>query len=44
MALEFDTSFDPAYGRAVAVAPDVLRVTARNPSPFTFHGTNSYLV
>jgi glyoxylase-like metal-dependent hydrolase (beta-lactamase superfamily II) len=22
----------------------VLRVTARNPSPFTFHGTNSYLV
>jgi glyoxylase-like metal-dependent hydrolase (beta-lactamase superfamily II) len=44
MALEFDTSFDPAYGRAVAVAPDVLRVTARNPSPFTFHGTNSYIV
>lgn len=44
MALEFDTSFDPAYGRAVTVAPDVLRVTARNPSPFTFHGTNSYLV
>jgi glyoxylase-like metal-dependent hydrolase (beta-lactamase superfamily II) len=44
MALEFDTSFDPAYGRAVTVAPDVLRVTAGNPSPFTFHGTNSYLV
>lgn len=44
MALEFDTSFDPAYGRAVAVAPDVLRITARNPSPFTFHGTNSYVV
>ncbi|MEI9404193.1 MBL fold metallo-hydrolase [Mesorhizobium argentiipisi] len=44
MALEFDTSFDPAYGRAIAVAPGVLRVTARNPSPFTFHGTNSYLV
>ncbi|TIT06081.1 MAG: MBL fold metallo-hydrolase [Mesorhizobium sp.] len=44
MALEFDTSFDPAYGRAVTVAPDVLRITAGNPSPFTFHGTNSYLV
>ncbi|MBZ9865440.1 MBL fold metallo-hydrolase [Mesorhizobium sp. CA15] len=44
MALEFDTSFDPAYGRAVPVAPDVLRITARNPGPFTFHGTNSYLV
>ncbi|MBZ9733291.1 MBL fold metallo-hydrolase [Mesorhizobium sp. CA18] len=44
MTLEFDTSFDPAYGRAVPVAPDVLRITARNPGPFTFHGTNSYLV
>ncbi len=44
MALEFDTSFDPAHGRAVTVAPDVLRITARNPGPFTFHGTNSYLV
>ena len=44
MALEFDTSFDPAYGRAGTGAPVVLRVTPRNPSPFTFHGTNSYLV
>ncbi|ANT50593.1 MBL fold metallo-hydrolase [Mesorhizobium amorphae] len=44
MALKFNTSFDPAYGQAVTVAPDVQRVTARNPSPFTFHGTNSYLV
>ncbi|RWK23415.1 MAG: MBL fold metallo-hydrolase [Mesorhizobium sp.] len=44
MTLEFDTRFDPAYGKAVTVAPDVQRITARNPSPFTFHGTNSYLV
>ncbi|WP_292238457.1 MBL fold metallo-hydrolase, partial [Mesorhizobium sp.] len=44
MTLEFDARFDPAYGQAVTVAPDVQRVTARNPSPFTFHGTNSYLV
>ncbi|ESY29822.1 beta-lactamase [Mesorhizobium sp. LNJC384A00] len=44
MALKFDTSFDPAYGEGVTVAPDVLRVTAKNPSPFTFHGTNSYIV
>ncbi|PBB37503.1 MBL fold metallo-hydrolase [Mesorhizobium sp. WSM3868] len=44
MTLEFDTRFAPAYGQAVTVAPDVQRVTARNPSPFTFHGTNSYLV
>jgi glyoxylase-like metal-dependent hydrolase (beta-lactamase superfamily II) len=44
MALEFDMSFEPAYGEAVAVAPDVLRLTVNNPSPFTFHGTNSYIV
>ncbi|GLS34431.1 MBL fold metallo-hydrolase [Mesorhizobium tianshanense] len=44
MTLKFDTSFDPSYGQGVTVAPDVLRVTAPNPSPFTFHGTNSYIV
>ena len=44
MALKFDTSFDPAYGQGVTVAPDVLRVTAKNPGPFTFHGTNSYVI
>ncbi|WP_292899878.1 MBL fold metallo-hydrolase [Nitratireductor sp.] len=44
MALEFETRFDPAYGEAVQVAPDVLRVTVNNPSAFTFHGTNSYIV
>ena len=44
MALEFDTGFEPAHGRAVDAAPGVLRVTAPNPSPFTFHGTNSYIV
>lgn len=36
--------FEPAHGEAVPVAPGVLRVTANNPSPFTFHGTNSYIV
>jgi len=44
MALKFDTSFDPGYGYGIDVAADVRRVTARNPSPFTFHGTNSYIV
>lgn len=44
MALEFDMRFEPAYGEAVAVAPDVLRLTVNNPSPFTFTGTNSYIV
>ncbi|TWG94776.1 glyoxylase-like metal-dependent hydrolase (beta-lactamase superfamily II) [Mesorhizobium sp. J18] len=44
MAIEFDTHFEPAYGMAVEVAPGVRRMTANNPSPFTFHGTNTYLV
>jgi glyoxylase-like metal-dependent hydrolase (beta-lactamase superfamily II) len=44
MALKFDTSFDPSYGQGITVVPDVLRITAANPSPFTFHGTNSYIV
>ena len=41
---EFITAFDPHYGRAVEVSPGILRVTANNPSPFTFAGTNSYVV
>ena len=44
MALAFNIGFEPAHGRAVQVAPDVLRVTASNAGPFTFHGTNSYIV
>lgn len=44
MPLEFDRSFAPSHGKAVAVAPNVRRLTANNPGPFTFHGTNSYIV
>ncbi|MFC6488396.1 MBL fold metallo-hydrolase [Nitratireductor sp. GCM10026969] len=44
MTIEFDTRFEPEYGRPVDVAPGVQRLTARNPSPFTFRGTNSYIV
>lgn len=44
MSLQFDTSFKPEHGKAVEVAPGVLRVTANNPGPFTFHGTNSYII
>jgi len=44
MSLEFETAFEPSYGSAVPVAENVLRVTVNNPGPFTFHGTNSYIV
>ncbi len=43
-APEFDLAFEPAHGEAVPVAAGVWRVTCNNPSPFTFHGTNSYIV
>ncbi|MET1110915.1 MAG: MBL fold metallo-hydrolase [Allosphingosinicella sp.] len=44
MALQFETAFEPDYGTPVPVAPGIVRVTANNPGPFTFHGTNSYVV
>jgi len=44
MALDFDTAFDPLHGQAVEIAPGVRRITVNNPSPYTFHGTNSYIV
>ncbi|GGB08522.1 MBL fold metallo-hydrolase [Brucella endophytica] len=44
MTLVFDNSFIPQYGHAVDVAPGVKRLTVNNPGPFTFHGTNSYIV
>jgi glyoxylase-like metal-dependent hydrolase (beta-lactamase superfamily II) len=42
--IAFSRDFVPAHGTAVAVAPGVQRLTAPNASPFTFHGTNSYVV
>lgn len=43
-APRFDTGFAPETGRPVRVAPGVVRVTAPNASPFTFTGTNTFLL
>src|SRR4029453_2289146 len=44
MALEFNRDFESRAGEPVAVSPGVRRVTAPNPGPFTFHGTNTFLI
>lgn len=43
-APQFVTAFDPQHGVAVSVADGVERLTAPNFGPFTFHGTNTYIV
>lgn len=43
-APRFDRSFDARHGEAVRLSDLVTRVVAKNPGPFTFHGTNSFLI
>ena len=43
-ALAFDRDFSPHYGQAMELTPGVRRVTCENPGPFTFWGTNSYII
>jgi glyoxylase-like metal-dependent hydrolase (beta-lactamase superfamily II) len=40
----FLTETEPARGVAIAVAPGVRRIIAANAGPFTYHGTNTWLV
>jgi glyoxylase-like metal-dependent hydrolase (beta-lactamase superfamily II) len=42
--LTFNTKLDFAYGAPSPVAPGIVRIVAKNPSPLTFKGTNTYLV
>ena len=42
--LPIDRSYDPVYAQAVEISPLIRRVLARNPNPFTFHGTGTYIV
>lgn len=43
-ALPVDREYDPRYAEVVEISPLIRRVLARNPSPFTFHGTGTYLI
>jgi len=42
--LEHNKEFAPRYGEAVDLSDGIRRITAPNPGPFTFHGTNTYLI
>ena len=42
--LAFNRSQDVDYGVAQEVAPGIRRIVANNPGPYTFLGTNSYVV
>jgi glyoxylase-like metal-dependent hydrolase (beta-lactamase superfamily II) len=42
--LELDRTTDIVYGMAQSVAPKVERIVCENPGPFTFTGTNSFIL
>lgn len=44
MDLKLKTDMRFTYGDPTGIAPGIVRLVAENPSPFTFKGTNTYLV
>lgn len=42
--IQFRTAMEFAYGVPRELAPGVVRLVANNPSPFTYKGTNTYLI
>jgi glyoxylase-like metal-dependent hydrolase (beta-lactamase superfamily II) len=44
MAIQFNRELEFEYGVVEHVAPGIRRVIAPNPSPFTFHGTGTYII
>ncbi|MDH3704929.1 MAG: MBL fold metallo-hydrolase [Acidimicrobiia bacterium] len=44
MTVAFDTDHDVVYGAVDQLSPLIRRVTANNPSKFTFRGTGTYIV
>lgn len=43
-APEYNKDFNPTVGEPEILAPGILRIVAPNAGPFTFRGTNSYIV
>lgn len=43
-SLRFERDFAPPYGVAEAMSPLIARVVCRNPGPFTFTGTASFII
>lgn len=44
MGITYHRALDFEYGTSVRVAPNIRRVIAQNPGPFTFHGTGTYII
>lgn len=44
VAIPFRKELEFSYGAVAALSPLIRRVIARNPGPFTFHGTGTYIV
>ena len=42
--IPFNRNFEVNYGAIESVAPGIRRITANNPSPFTFKGTGTYIL
>lgn len=42
--LAFDTDFSPTAGELVELAPGISRIVGPNAGPYTFTGTNTYLI
>lgn len=42
--MKLNSAFEARHGEAVNAAPNVKRITAANCGPFTFAGTNTYLI
>jgi glyoxylase-like metal-dependent hydrolase (beta-lactamase superfamily II) len=44
VSIPFRREFDFRYGVLETLSPRIRRLVARNPGPFTFHGTNTYVI